>query len=727
MDLQPLPSAGRNSLIPFFRPQSVAVVGASRDPASIGNRLLQAILRGGYQGIVFPVNPRYSSVDGLRCFPSLRQLPEPAELAVVAVPRESVLGVVDDCVAAGTRAVIVISSGFAEADDEGRELERRLVEKVRAHGIRLIGPNCLGLLTTDPEVGLNASFVAVSPPAGRVAMSSESGAIGLALLVAASRMGLGISSCVSVGNRADVSSNDLLEYWEEDDATELILLYLESFGNPRRFARIARRVCRRKPVVAVKAGRTSAGRRAAGSHTAALAASDVAVDALFAQTGVIRADTLAEMFDLAAALSSQPLPAGRRVGVVTNAGGPGILCADACEAAGLILPTLSPGLQKQLRAFLPASASVGNPVDLISSATPEHFRRAVAMVGGSREVDALVVISVAARIGASRQTLEAVNRARASLSDMPLLACVMAEQEEAAAKACCPAEIPWYSYPEEPARVLGKMAAYAQWRRQPPGRLPTFDDINLTSAREICQQALRRRGPGWLAAEDVYSLLRQVGLPLVPGKVARSPDEAAQAARSLGFPVAVKLASRTIIHKTDVAGVRLGMANEAAVRRAYEDIEASLAETRQLEAMEGVLVQPMVSGTELLVGLTQDPLFGPILAFGLGGVFVEVLGDVCCRVLPLTDRDAAEMIAGIRASRLLDGYRGHPPADRAAIEAILLRLSVLAEGVPEVQEMDLNPVFALPPGQGCLIADARVRVAEAGSPPAFLHGQAGKT
>jgi len=382
------------SLRPFFRPPAVAVVGASRDPASIGYRVLEALVSNGFQGPVYPVNPNASVIQGIRTYPSMRAVPETTELAVLVVPRRAVLSVVDDCAARGVRALVVISAGFAELDAEGRQLQQRLLEKVRGYGMRMVGPNCLGLMNTDPAVRLNASFSPIFPPAGRVAMSSQSGALGLAILSAARRLSLGLSSFVSVGNKADVSGNDLLQYWEEDPATEVILLYLESFGNPRRFARIARRVSRWKPIVAIKSGRTRAGGRAAASHTAALASSDVAVEALFRQTGVIRADTLEEMLDLAALLGSQPLPRGRRVGIITNAGGPGILCADRCEAGGLSVPELSASVQAQLAGALSAGASRGNPIDLIASATAEQYRHAIEILLRSGEVDALVVIYI---------------------------------------------------------------------------------------------------------------------------------------------------------------------------------------------------------------------------------------------------------------------------------------------------------------------------------------------
>ncbi len=704
------------SLRPFFQPRSVAVIGASRDPTSIGYRILEALTVNRFQGPVYPINPKAAVIGSLRAYPDVRALPEPVDLAVIAVPRDAVLDVVDGCAEQRVKALVVITAGFAEVGVEGRALQQRLLEKVRGYGMRMVGPNCLGLLNTDPAVQLNASFSPVFPPPGGVAMASQSGALGLAILAAARRFHLGLSTFVSMGNKADVSGNDLLQYWEEDDRTRVILLYLESFGNPRRFARIARRVSRRKPIVAVKAGRTLAGRRAAGSHTAALAASDVAVDALFRQTGVMRADTLEDLFDLAAALDSQPLPAGRRVAIVTNAGGPGILCADTCEARGLLVPELGETTKARLAEFLPPAASRGNPVDMIASASPDDYRQTIETVLASEEVDALVVIYIPvdrAQMAALLHGIRAGVAAgrRAGGMGKPVLACLMVEEGMSSPLQLEHERIPTYAFPEAAARVLSRVTEYAEWRAQPMGMFLEYDDLQPQVAREICRKALDAHGAAWLATEDTRNVLRAMGLPIAPGGVARTADEAVELARSVGFPVAVKLASQQIIHKTEMGGVSLQLQDEAAVERAFEAIRNRLAQEGKREAMEGVLVQPMVSGgVEVMVGVTQDPLFGPLIAFGLGGVHVEILGDVRFRVTPLTDRDASEMVREIRGYRLLQGYRGHAPADVQALEEVLLRLSLLVEEVPEISELDLNPIFALPPGQGCRIVDARIRV-----------------
>ncbi|MBM4133567.1 MAG: GNAT family N-acetyltransferase [Nitrospira sp.] len=709
------------SLRPFFQPRSVAVVGASRDRASIGRRILEFLRDNRFQGALYPVNRQTAAVGGLAAYPSVKDLPEPVDLAVIAVPAPAVLSVVQDCAARGVRALVVITAGFAEVGAEGRALQQQLVDMVRAHGMRIVGPNCLGLLNTDPAIRLNASFSPIFPPTGPVAMSSQSGALGLAVLAAAKRLHLGLSTFVSVGNKADVSSNDLLQYWEDDPQTEVILLYQESFGNPRRFARLARRVARRKPIVAVKGGRTAAGRRAAGSHTAALAASDTAVDALFHQTGVMRADTLEEMLLLAAALGTQPLPGGRRVGIVTNAGGPAILCADRCETGGLAVPTLSAQTQARLAAFLPPTAGLGNPVDLIASAREEDFRKALQIVGRSGEVDALIALYVSTGQVDPRVMAQAIvegGTASGSEGDtmprrlVPLLACWMAEEDgDSGVDAFAQAKIPTYAFPEMPALVLSKVAAYAEWRAQPTGMIPDFDDMDLVQARRLCRRAVDARRVGWLSVEEAKEVLTSVRLPVAPGGLARTMDEAVSLARQVGFPVAVKLASRSLIHKTEVGGVMLNLQDQEAVRRAFQEIQRRMADDHRRDAMEGVIVQPMVSGgVELMVGVTHDPLFGPLIAFGLGGIHVEILRDVCFRITPLTDRDASEMIRSVRGFRLLEGYRGHPPADLDAIEDVLLRVSRLVEETPEITELDLNPVFALPPGQGCRIVDARIKV-----------------
>jgi acetate---CoA ligase (ADP-forming) len=700
------------SLKPMLAPRAVAVVGASQTRPNIGRRILQA-LTGTFAGPVYAVHPGAAAIDAVPAVRTARDLPPGVEMAVIAVPPDQVPQVVDDCAAAGMKALVVITAGFAETGAEGRARQDALVAKARGYGMRLLGPNGMGLLNLDPQVRLHASFSPVVPPAGHVAFSSQSGALGIAILDLATQRGVGLSAFVSVGNKADVSSNDLLEYWEDDPNTSVVLLYLESFGNPRRFSRIARRVSRTKPIVALKAGRTPAGSRAAGSHTAALAATDTATDALFQQSGVIRVDTIDEMFDLAACLDAQPLPRGPRVAVVTNAGGPGILAADACVAAGLTLVDLSAETTRRMRAFLPASASVGNPIDMVASAGGAEFRQAVDTALTADETDALIVIFTPVDRSKTDEILAGIQAGIASAraagaQDKTVLACLMAEAQ-LPRLAAGSETIPAYRFPENAARALAKALAYSRWRARPAGLFWSFDDLRVDEARAICRRALAARGAGWLTPDEVQGVLRAFGLPLAPTALAHTAEEAATLATVFGFPVAAKISSLRIQHKTDTGGVRLNLSNAEEVRQAFAGI-SSISGIGDGD-INGVVIQPMVKGgLELTVGIAPDPVFGPLVGFGIGGVDVELVGDVRFRVAPLTDHDADDLLSEIRGARLLQGYRGRPGADMDALRELLLRVSRLAEDVHELAELDLNPVIALPPGQGCRIVDARISV-----------------
>lgn len=705
------------SLTPFFHPRTIALVGASRGQASIGYRLLESLQGSHFPGSIFPVNPHTTEIAGLRTYPSLLNIPVPIDLAVIAVPASLVLSIIDDCAAKQVPAVILITAGFAETGGAGSSLEGHLRERIRRSGIRLIGPNCFGLMNLAPAVRLNATYTPMVPPVGHVAIASESGGLGLAVVTAAQRLNLGVSSFVSLGNHVDVTVNDLLEYWEEDQHTQVILLYLETIVDPPRFRRIAERVGRCKPIIALKAGRTEAGQSAAGSHTAALATNDKAVDALSTQCGVIQAKTLEEFLSLATGLSNQPLPQGRRVGILTNSGGPGVLCADSCAAEGLLVPEFSQGMQSALASFLSPMAALRNPVDVIGFATEDQHARAVETMLSSDELDALIIVHVSVRPidngPAAEGIVRGVRAARQTGHKQPVYLCWMAEGDLDRSFIVDGEVIPTYKHPEIPARIIRQALTYEAWRKQPAGHIPPYTDIDLVTAKEICTNALANRGPGWLTTQETHSLLRAMKAPLVPGSIATTPEEAVRLAQKIGLPVAVKLASHQIIHKTEMGAVQLNLGDDQAVRDAFNRIRTKLEQAGQLDAMEGVVVQPMQSdGVEVMVGMTRDPLFGPLIAFGLGGIHVEILGDVECRIAPLTDRDAAEMIRGIKGYRLLTGYRGQPAADLKAIKEVLLRLSRLVEEIPEISELDLNPIFALPPGQGCRIVDARIWVGQ---------------
>lgn len=703
------------SLKPFFYPGSVAVIGASREEASIGSRLLESLQGSHFTGTIIPVNPHAAEIAGLRTFPSLRDIPFQVDLAVIAVPAGLVLSIIDDCAAIQVPAAILITAGFSETGGFGTSLEQQLRERVHRYGIRLIGPNCFGLMNLDPVISLNATYTPIVPPTGRVALASESGGLGLAVVMAARRVNLGVSSFVSVGNHADVTVNDLLEYWERDRNTDVILLYLETVVDPQRFRHIAERVGRSKPIVALKAGRTQTGQDAAGSHTAAMATNDKAVDALFAQCGVIRAKTIEEFLALATGLSAQSRPQGMRIGILTNSGGPGVVCADSCAAERLTVPELSEQTQSVLASFLPRMAALRNPVDVIGFATEEQHARAVETMLTSDELDALIIVHVSVRAKDNEPVaagiMSGIRAARQAGHKQPVYLCWMAEGDLDRSFIVDGEVIPTYRHPEIPAQIIHRAIAYEAWRKQPSGRTPLYSDVDLETAKKICTKVLADRGPGWLTTHESHSLLAAMKVSLVSGGLAITPEEAVRLAQKIGYPVAIKLASHQIVHKTEIGGVQLNLRDEQAVREAFNTIRSRLAQAGQLEAMDGVIIQPMLSGgVEVMVGVTRDPLFGPLIAFGLGGIHVEILGDLQLRVAPLTDRDAAEMIRGIKGYRLLTGHRGQPAIDLEALEETLLRVSRLVEEILEISELDLNPIFALPEGQGCRVVDARIRV-----------------
>ena len=692
----------------FLAPRSVAVIGASRERNTIGGEVFHNLLSSGFHGPVYPINPNAEVVQSVAAYRSVRDVPGPVDLAVVVVPAAAVIATAEECVEKGVRALVVISAGFGEVGEEGRERQRRLLGVCRRSGMRLIGPNCMGIMNTAPDVGLNATFAPTFPPHGGVGFLSQSGALGLAVIDLTAELGLGLSSFVSVGNKADISGNDLLDYWETDQGTDVILLYLESFGNPRKFARIARRVGRRKPIVAVKSGRSAAGARATSSHTGALiAASDVTVDALFRQAGVIRTNTLAELSEVASLLATQPAPAGHRVGIVTNAGGLGILCADACEAGGLEVPPLAERARERLAEFLPPEASVDNPVDMIASASADDYRRAIDIVAEEGEVDAVIVIFIPPLVTRAQDVARAIRTAAGTIAGrVPLLAVLMSARRMPDELATDGRRIPSYEFPEDAARALARAAAYGRWRRKPEGRVPEFSDLRRDEAAGVIAAALAG-GPRWLQPDEVARLLSCYGLPLAEWRLAETPEEAGRAAEELGGPLALKAVAPALVHKTEARGVRLSLTGEREVTEAAREMVEEVG--RAGHPVERFLVQRMVgAGVEMLVGVVHDALFGPVVACGAGGTTAELVKDVRVRITPLTDLDAREMVRSLATFPLLEGYRGAPPADVAALEELILRLSALVEDQPGVAEIDLNPVMALP--EGSVIVDARVRV-----------------
>lgn len=706
----------------FLEPRSVAVIGASRRAGSIGGQTFGNLLSSGFAGPVYPVNQRTGVVGSVRAFPTVADVPDRVDLAIVVVPASDVAGVARQCAGKGVRALLVLSAGFAETGPEGAERQRDLLSICRSSGMRLVGPNCMGLLSTAPGTGLNATFAPDPPPPGTIGFLSQSGALGLAVLEHCRANGLGLSSFVSVGNKADLSSNDLLRYWEQDERTRVILLYLESFGNPRTFGRLSRRIGRTKPIVAVKSGASTAGARAASSHTGALvASSDAAVDALFHQAGVIRTRTLGELLGVASLLADQPPPGGRRVGVLTNGGGLGILCADACEADGLEVPGLSPGTRTALAEFLPAEASLGNPIDMIATAGPPEYGRALAVLAGSGEVDSIVVIFVRPPGVAAGEVARAVaGTARDLAGRVPVLAVFMTGQGAPAELRSGEVRVPCYDFPEQAARALARTVRYGEWRARPPEPAVEHPEARHDQAAGLIARALER-GPGWLPPPEVRALVACYGVPFVEEAYAPSAAAAGRAAAASGGPVALKAVVRGMTHKSDIGGVALDVAPPAVAREAGR-MRRRLAERGLVT--NGFVVQRMAPpGVEMLVGVVQDPSFGPVIAAGAGGTSVELIRDVAVRLAPLAEGDADEMLRSLMMFPLLEGYRGSRPVDAAALRDVILRVGDLAAHHPAIAEMDCNPVIVHP--GGAVVVDARIRLEPPAAEPPI--GSAGGT
>ena len=703
-----LASRRRTGLASLLAPETIAVIGASRAPGHLGHQVLANMLQYQFTGTVYPVNPNARAICSVRCLPSIADVPESVDVAVIVVPKDLVPDAAEQCGIAGVHNLVVISAGFREVGPDGAEREARLAEIVRRHGMRLVGPNCMGIINTNPDVSLNATFAPVMPPNGRAAFVSQSGALGLSVLDHAREYGIGISQFVSVGNKADVSGNDLLEEWERDASVGVILMYVESFGNPRRFLEIASRITRQKPIIAVKSGRSRAGARAASSHTGALAASDLAVDALLAQAGVLRAGTVEELFDMAIAFDARNLPRSRRTAVLTNAGGPGILAADALEASGLELVELTADTTTKLAPLFPAEASIRNPLDMIASATPNGYRAALEALLRDPATDAVVPIFVPPLGVRQEDVVAAIVEAARAVPGKPLLGVLMGREGLPAGRAqLLEAGIPTYVFPESAARALAVLNRQREWMTQPlpaPVRL----DVDTAMAAAIISAARTDRRDR-LSMLEALSLLVAYGIPVAAARMASDADGVVAAADSVGFPVALKVVSADALHKSDVGGVELDVRDATETARAYQRLVSRVAELAPSARVSGVLVQHMArydGGRETIAGIARDPNFGPLIMFGLGGVYVEALRDVVFRIAPLDERQAGGMIDSLRGAVALGAFRGHSPVDRSALTAALQRLSQLAIDFPEIIELDINPIIAH--SRGLVAVDARV-------------------
>ncbi len=690
-----------------LEPQSVAVIGASRRRGTIGGEILHNLVAAGFSGVVYAVNDKADVVQSVSAYRSVGGIPGGVELAVVAVPAERVVGIARECAAAGVRALVVISSGFAEAGVEGAARQRELLEVCRDAGIRIVGPNCMGVLNTSPGVRLNATFTPPSAVPGGVGFMSQSGGLGLAIIEATSRLGVGLSSFVSVGNKSDLSGNDFLQYWEQDPSTRLALLYLESFGNPRKFARIARRVAASKPVLAVKSGRSAAGARATSSHIGAmLSAADVTVDALFGQAGVIRTDTMHELFDVAALLSAQCVPRGDRLAIVTNGGGAGVLCADACQAGGVGIAELPAAVRARLAEFLPEGAALGNPIDMLATASAAEYRRTLQTLIDANACDAIITIFVPALVTTAADVAAAIREVAETNPAVAVAAVFMISEGVPAELSSGKVRVPGYAFPESAARAVALAVRHRRWRVRDMGSVPRIEGLRSVEAAAIISTELARQ-EAWLSLGCVARLFDCYGLPLITTRVVPDAERAVAAAAELGSPVALKASAAGLVDNTDAGVVRLGLSGSDAVRAAAHEIEEAV--TQAGHQLDGLVVRPMATaGVELIVGVVHDHSFGPVLACGAGGTTAELVSDIAVRITPVTDVQARDMVRSLRTFPLLDGYRGAPPCDLAAIEDVLLRVSAMVEAHPEIVELDCNPVIAGP--DGALIVDARVRV-----------------
>ena len=694
-----------HSLDYIFRPKSIAVIGASTQKGSIGWQLLNNLVEYEFNGKLFPVNPKATVLHSMKCYPSVLEIPDEVDCAILVVPKELVLNVVDQCGQKGIKGMVIITAGFKETGLKGAELEKKLAEKLVQYGIRMVGPNCFGVINTDPDVRMNATFGKTQPLAGKIGFMSQSGALGEAILYYAEQLRIGFSMFASVGNKTNVSGNDLLEYWREDKNTEMILLYVENFGNPRKFNKIARQISKKKPIIVVKSGRTAAGAKAAKSHTGVIAGLDIGVDALLEQSGVLRVSSMEELFDLSMGFSMQPVPSGNSVAVVTNAGGPGILFTDAASNLGLEITQLSVETKDFLRKNLREEAAIDNPVDLIASATPQEYSLALDKIFQDENVDVVVVIFVQPITADELATAKAIVEVKKRYSK-PMLSCFMgvAPRSEGV-KLLMENNIPTYIFPESIAKTLSAMVKYKRWIEKPEGKIVSF-----TGAKEKVQKIIDetlQKNKTQITGEKALDIFDAYKIPIAPYQIAETREEVVPIAKKIGFPVVLKIHNSEILHKTELGGVLLDLRAEEEVRAGFLDLKKKVEE--QNLSFCGVVVQKMIKGgVETVLGMTTDPIFGPLIMFGLGGINVEILKDVSFKVHPLTDQDAEEMIKSLKGYPLLTGFRGSKPVDIQELQSSLLKLSQLVTDFPLIDQIDINPFIASEKKENTRAVDARI-------------------
>ncbi len=698
-----------NVLDKIMKPKSIAVIGASTKEHTIGSDIMKRLQEYNFNGKIYPVNPKGGIIEGLQAYTSVMDVPGEVDLAIIVVNAKFVLATIDQCHEKGIKGLCIITAGFKETGAEGAELEKQLLAKVREYGMRCVGPNCLGVVNTHPEIRMDGCFAESLPERGNIGFVSQSGALGGGILNILKDLNLGFAQFISIGNQADVNAETALEYWENDSDVEQILLYMESIQNPANFRKLATRISKKKPILALKAGRSAAGASAASSHTGSLAGADKAANALLQQSGVIREYSLKDLFATAKVFANCPIPKGNRVAIITNSGGPGIMATDAVCEHGMQMAKLTDATKEKLRSFLPAAASVKNPVDMIASAPIEHYQQTLETVIADENVDMIITIYLPFLGLKDIDVAKALMEIKAKNPQKPVIGVFMTKSEFFNKISDMDVNMPFFMYAEEAADGLNRLNQQRLWMEREEGKIPTFD-VDYKKAQEIIAKSINE-GRDQLTTRESIDVLDAYGIRVCKSGFAKSEDEAVSIADSIGYPVVMKMTSKTTSHKTDVGGVRVNIQSAEQLRAEYQDLIAKLTEKGLIEGLEGVIIQEMVKGNrEMVCGIATDPQYGPMMMFGLGGVFIEVMKDVTFRIAPLTDVDAKEMIKSVKAYKLLEGARGTKPAQMEQIEETLLRLSQLVNDFKFIDELDINPLLiSEKTGEGIAV-DGRIKV-----------------
>ena len=698
-----------NNLDSIMKPRAIAVIGASTRAHTIGSDIMKRLQEYGFTGEIYPVNPKGGVIEGLQAYTSILDVPGKVDLAIIVVNAKFVLSTIDQCHQKGVGGLCVISAGFKETGPQGAELEKALLEKVRGYGMRCVGPNCLGVVNTHPSIRMDGCFAESLPQRGGIGFVSQSGALGGGFLNILKDLNLGFAQFISIGNQADVNAETAMQYWENEDDVKQILLYMESIQNPANFRELATRISKKKPILALKAGRSAAGASAASSHTGSLAGADKAANALLRQSGVIREYSLENLFATAKVFDNCPIPKGDRVAIITNSGGPGIMATDAVSEYGMKMAQLSEETKDKLRSFLPAAASVKNPVDMIASAPIEHYKQTLETVLADDQVDMVVVIYLPFLGLKDIDVAKAVMEIKAKHPEKPIVGVFMTTSEFFAKLSDMQVNVPFFMYAEQAVDGLNRLNEQRQWVEKPVGQVVSFD-VDRDRARSIMQASLAD-GRAQLTTRESIDVLDAYGIRVCRSGFATDEEEAVALANQIGYPVVMKMTSKTTSHKTDVGGVRVNIQSADELRAQYRDLIEKLRERGLLDGLEGVIIQEMVKGSrEMVCGVATDPQYGHMMMFGLGGVFIEVMKDVTFRMAPLTDIDAQEMIRGVKAYKLLEGARGTTPAQLDQLESVLLRLSQLVTDFPEIEELDINPLIISEKNGEGIAVDGRIKL-----------------